>query len=208
MPGPIRKPSSRQSRGVRGSGGTRQLSPVPDVEVPDFPLQPDPRRVAELNTVRDRVANLQGQLAAVEDRRKRYRLKRELDKVQLVEATIALEVEQSADAEREFWRELWTAPQAVYWAENTAAVRELAMYVRWMIRAEYGDTKASGEARALSNALGINPTALLRLRAEIEHTDQVESTGRRRRQREAVQPEQGGNGKDEGGDPRAGLYAV
>jgi len=201
MPGPTRKPSSRQSRGVRGTGGTRTLAAVPNVEVPDFPLRPDPRRTAELDTLRDKVTNLEGQLLDCEDRRKRYRLRRELDKVQLAESLLALEVEQAADAERDYWLELWGTPQAVYWAENRAAIREVALYVRWMIRAEYGDQKASSEARALSNALGINPTALLRLRAEIENTEAIEDRGRRRRQQQAP-------AKAEPDDPRTGLYAV
>ena len=202
MPGPTYKPASRRSRA--GSGGVRTLSPVPEVDVPEFPLRPDPRLVAELETIRDQTGQLQAQLAAEVDRRKRYRIKRNLDRALIRQAELGLQVEEAAEAERDYWAELWRSPQSVYWSENSAAVREVALYVRWMIRAEYGDAKASSEARALSNALGINPTALLRLRAEIEHADAAESAGRRRRQREQPQQPQ----SDAGDDPRAGLYAV
>ena len=80
----------------------------------------------------------------------------------------------------------------------------MALYARWMVRAEQGDTKAAAEARQLSDRLGINPAALLKLRAEIENVDAVEDRGRRRRARTTE-----GQGKAEGGtDPRAGLFAV
>lgn len=204
-------PSSRRSRKGR-EGGLRTLSAVPAVDVPVWPLPADASQEAKLEQGRDRVAQLQADLEAEDDRRKTYRLRRMLEREQLELGIVELQLEQAADAEAAFWADLWAAPQAAMWAENPAAQREVALYVRWMVRAGQGDTKAAAEARALSDRLGINPAALLKLRAEIENVDAAEDRGRRRRQRrEPDAGETASAAPDEGtpeNDPRAGLWAV
>ena len=117
-------------------------------------------------------------------------------------ATLALQVEQADDLERALWGDLWSTPQAVLW-EESHALREVAQYVRWKVRAEQGDLKAAAEARALSDRLGLNPLALLRLRAEVERVEDAEDRGRRRRSTAAPAPRREGDD-----DPRSGLYAV
>lgn len=201
MPGPPPKRSSRRSRAAQG--GLRTLAAVPTTQAPDWPLSPDARLDATREMLRDLEAKLQQQLVDEEDRRKRYRIKNRLEKAQLELAMLQIQIEQAKDAEQAIWLDLWRTPQAVIWIENPASVREVALYVRWMVRAEQGDTRASSEARQLSNALGINPAALLRLRAEIEAVDAIEDRGRRRRERSAKHE---GTGADP--DPRGGLFAV
>jgi hypothetical protein len=120
----------------------------------------------------------------------------------MVVATLSLQLEQANDAEVALWDELWSIPQAVIWDEAQSA-REVAQYVRWKIRAEQGDLKAATEARQLSDRLGLNPLALLRLRAEIERTDEFEDRGQRRRE-SRPRPKR----ESDGDDPRSGLYAV
>lgn len=204
MPGPAPKPASRRSRASRG--GLRTLSAVSSVTAPEFPLAPDATQSATIEQLRDRVAATQASLEVETDRRRRYRQKKQLERDQIALGIIELQVRQAADYEAAMWADLWAAPQAAIWGENPATVRELALYVRWMIRAEQGDTKAASEARQLSDRLGINPAALLKLRAEIENVDAAEDRGRRRRERsEAVVPSGPRPGK---GDPRRGLFAV
>ncbi|SDT85163.1 hypothetical protein SAMN04488548_1162 [Gordonia westfalica] len=54
----------------------------------------------------------------------------------------------------------------VIWEESHTH-REVAQYVRWKVRAEQGDLKAAAEARQLSDRLGLNPLALMRLRPRL-----------------------------------------
>jgi len=151
---------------------------------------------------RDRVASLQVELEEAEDGRTKGRLRRDLNKQEMTVAQLTLQIEQAVDAETSLWADLWSTPQAVIWEESHAH-REVAQYVRWKVRGEQGDLKAAAEARQLSDRLGLNPLALMRLRAEIEHVDAAEDRGKQRRQRTAsgVKPKQGD-------DPRGGLYAV
>lgn len=195
-------PSVRNRRNK--TQGLRQLAAVPGATAPAWPLAGDAVLVAQVEALRDAVARGQAAAAAETDRRKRYRLARALERDQLALSVAEIQAEQAGDAEAAIWAELWKAPQAAIWAENSATTREVALYCRWMVKAEQGDTKAAGEARALSNVLGINPAALLRLRAEIENVDAVEDRGRRRRERTA--PDKPAT--DGKADPRSGLFAV
>lgn len=178
---------------------------MPDVATPPWPLRPDVYLIARQDHLTEKVAHLQSAIVDEADGRRRARIRRELDKAELELGIVRLQAEQVADAESAMWAELWTTPQAAIWAENPATVRELALYVRWMTRAEQGDNKASSEARQLSNVLGVNPAALLRLRAEIERADAAEDRGRRRRNR-ATSPDRNASGPPT--DPRGGLFAV
>ena len=91
------------------------------------------------------------------------------------------------------------------WEESSAG-REVAQYVRWKIRGEQGDLESAKEARMLSDRLGLNPLALLRLRLEIERVAEAEETSKRRRDRGAVGGES--RGPDDGEDPRSILSVV
>lgn len=201
MPGPAPKPSSRRSRKGR-DGGVRTLVPASDlcVVVPEFPLGANVGLSAQIEVARDLVARLQVDVDEVTDRRRRYSLNRKLEKTQLELAMLELQAEQVADLERSIWQGLWSTPQAQVWQDNPGCWRELGLYVRWMVAAEQGDTRAGTQARALSDSLGINPAALLRLRLEIEHVDEVVARGNARRQRASVPT---GQVVD---DPRAGLF--
>ena len=163
---------------------------------------------ARRDQLTDKVAQLQQLIVDEDDGRRRARLRRELDRAELELGIVRLQIEQASDAEAAMWVELWATPQAAIWAENPATVREVALYVRWMARAEQGDKQASSEARQLSNALGVNPAALLKLRAEIEQVDAAEDRGRRRRRRAAQEPEDGRKRDEPPADPRGGLFVV
>lgn len=157
-----------------------------------------------LELSRDRVAALQADLAGEDDGRAKARLRRELSKIEMTVAQLQLRVEQATDMETALWADLWSTPQAVIW-EEAHSHREVAQYVRWKVRAERGDLKAASEARMLSDRLGLNPLALLRLRAEVEHVEEAEDRGRRRRESPTQQRAQP---RKDGDDPRSGLYAV
>jgi hypothetical protein len=203
MPGPPPKhPSVRQRRNdvkkdfrvLTGREG----------EAPPWPLRPDVQQTATLELMQDRVARLQVEIEETTDGRKRGRLKRELDKLEPAALILKLQIEQAVDEEKELWTELWSFPQAQLWEENRSH-REVAQYVRWKVRAEQGDLAAGKEARMLSDRLGLNDLALLRLRAEVEHVDKAEDEGERRRERKAPAKSQGKKKPD---DPRGFLSAV
>lgn len=203
MPGPPPKHPSVRARRNNPKQDFRSLpSGGREGDTPPWPLQPDVAMTAMLEHARDKVAGLQVELDGADEGRTRSRLRRELDKNQLAVTHLQLQIEQAVDAEKALWAELWSTPQAVIWEESHAN-REVAQYVRWKVRAEQGELKAASEARQLSDRLGLNPLALLRLRAEVEHVDEVENRGKRRR--ESVDPKPPKRGPD---DPRGGLYAV
>ena len=185
MPGPPPKHPSTRARRNDPKKDFRVLSAEGrEGEVPEWPLLPDVGMQSLLEVQRDRIANLQVEIEGAEDGRTRGRLQRELNKLELSSAKLALEIEQAGDAEKALWADLWAMPQAVMWEESHAH-REVAQYVRWKIRAESGNLDAGKEARMLSDRLGLNPLALLRLRAEVEKTEEAEDRGERRRSKAA-----------------------
>lgn len=204
MPRAPKHPSVRGRRNA-ANAGFRSLPVGGRVgPVPVWPLADDVRRVAQLEDARDRVLDLQVRLEAESDARVKGRLRRDLSKYQLVAATVELQLEQARDAEVALWGDLWRMPQAVMWEESSAG-REVAQYVRWKIRGEQGDLESAKEARMLSDRLGLNPLALLRLRLEIERVAEAEETSKRRRDRGAVGGES--RGPDDGEDPRS-IFSV
>lgn len=185
MPGPAPKhPSVRQRRNDAKKDFRTLSSDGREGPPPAWPLGPDVALMAELEYATDQVAKLQVEYEEASDGRARGRIRRNLDKLEMQSARLKLTIEMSQDAEVELWNEMWATPQAVLWEESYAH-REVAQYVRWKIRGEQGDLKASIEARQLSDRLGLNPLALLRLRAEIEHVDEAEDKGEARRQKAA-----------------------
>lgn len=203
MPGPAPKHPSVRARRNDAKKDFRVLSSAGrQGATPPWPLQPDVTQTAMLELARDRVASLQVELEEAEDGRTKGRLRRDLNKQEMSVAQLSLQIEQANDAETALWADLWSTPQAVIWEESHAH-REVAQYVRWKVRGEQGDLKAAGEARQLSDRLGLNPLALMRLRAEIEHVDAAEDRGKARRAKAAPAPRSKG-----GDDPRGGLYAV
>lgn len=204
MSGPAPKHPSVRARRNDPKRDFRSLpSDGRDGETPAWPLLPDVLMSATLELARDRVASLQVDISGEDDGRAKGRLRRELNKHEMTVAQLTLQIEQAADLETALWSDLWSSPQAVIWEESRAH-REVAQYVRWKVRAEQGDLKAASEARQLSDRLGLNPLALMRLRAEVEHVDEVEDRGKRRRETPDRKPKSG----PEGDDPRSGLYAV
>lgn len=201
MPVPPKHPSTR----ARRNDPKKDFRSLPAAgrtgAPPAWPLQPDVATASRLEHGRDRIASLQVELEQAEDGRTRGRLRRELNKLEISTAQLALQIEQAVDAEVALWAELWAMPQAVLWEESHAA-REVAQYVRWKIRAEQGDLEAAKEARMLSDRLGLNPLALLRLRAEIERVEEAEDRGSKRR---TSTKSEAAKAKQKTKDPRANL---
>lgn len=204
MPGPAPKHPSTVARRNNPKAGFRSLPAGGRTGVaPAWPLQVDVALMAELEFHRDRVAGLQVELEAAEDGRSRGRVRRALDKAQMEAGRLEFVVAQAPDAEVALWEELWSTPQAIIWEESYAH-REVAQYVRWKIRGEQGDLRASAEARQLSDRLGLNPLALMRLRTEIEHADEATDKGDQRRQSRAPAKKTTARKKS----ARSSLYAV
>lgn len=199
--GPAPKhPSVRARRNDSKAGFTVLPAAGRQGPAPAWPLLPNPGMVARFEQARDKIIALQVELDDAVDGRARGRLRRQINELELVVATLSLQIEQATDAEVSLWAELWATPQAVVW-EASRSQREVAQYVRWKIQAEQGDLKAAPEARQLSDRLGLNPLALTRLRLEIERAEEAEDRGEQRRSRPA-------SPKRPSGDPRATLRDV
>lgn len=205
MPGPAPKHPSVRARRNNPKANFRTLDPEARIgkDTPPWPLADD-LRTAELELTRDRIARTQAELAECTDGRSKGRLRKTLNQLEMSAATLELQLEQARDMEVSLWDALWMMPQADMWEESHAG-REVAQYVRWKIRGEQGDLDAAKEARMLSDRLGLNPLALIRLRAEIERANEAEDRGRRRRGAQP-KPEEGKPGAAESRDPRGGLF--
>jgi hypothetical protein len=174
-------------------------------KAPAWPLRPDVKMTAEHQLALDRVASLQVEVEGAEDGRTKGRLRRNLAAAELTAATLALQIEQATDAERELWAELWSTPQATMWEASAAFARMLAQFVRWNIKAEQGDLKAAAEARARYQDFGLTPKTLTALKVEIERADEAETRGSQRRAAKApAAPSAGGDRPD----PRGRLRSV
>jgi hypothetical protein len=172
-------PSIRSRRRSSKSAGFRIVAGISG-EAPKWPIFADVGLVAQVDVLTRRIAGLWDESSAAADGRIRARINREINRLEPQLAQLSRQVELQESAEKALWSELWAMPQAVLWQESHS-YREVAQYVRWKIRGESGDLKASVEARMLSDRLGLNPLALLRLRAEIERVDEAEHQGTQRR---------------------------
>lgn len=201
MPGPPPKaPGTRARRNASPAivylpaGGRRG-------ETPPWPLLPDVAMQVQANLADDKAERIRDEMNDVDDKRVLRRLERELDKAIQTATVLNQQIEQMRAVEHDLWAELWATPQAEMW-EKLAWTREVAQYVRWKVRGEMGDLDAAKEARAWSDRLGLNPLAMLRLRFEIERTDEAAARGARRREEAAKRPR-----PTKGDDPRTLLSA-
>lgn len=168
---------------------------------PPWPLLDDIKMQVEAQLAEDRAERLRDEMNDVEDKRTLRRLERELDKALQRSAILNAQIDQQREIENDLWAELWSTPQAAMW-ERLAWTREVAQYVRWKVKGEMGDLDAAKEARAWSDRLGLNPLAMLRLRFEIERTDEAVERGARRRSQNPPAPR-----APQGEDPRSLLSA-
>lgn len=172
-------------------------------KAPDWPLPADAGAMQTKITAEMRAERIRDELNDETDRRKIGRLERQLDAALGEAAALKRVLEAQEEMELELWSELWSTPQATMW-EKYGWYREVAVYVRWQIKAELGDLDAAKEARQWSDRLGLNPLAMLRLRWQVEQTNEAEDRGKARRRRPAA-PKQPSK---PAADPRSILHAV
>jgi hypothetical protein len=205
--GPPPKPASTRARRNAAPQTTKLAAGGrTSKRTPAWPLEPDVHLTVEKKMAAARIKELRAELAnfdgTVIEMRKR---ERELASVARRLAVVTAQLQQLARMERKLWAELWKTPQAAMW-EQLAWSREVAQYVRFKIRGESGDLDAAKEARQWSDRLGLNPLAMLRLRWEIERTEDAEQRGRQRRERPAAPAK--ADGKKPAADPRGFLSVV
>ncbi|SDT86237.1 hypothetical protein [Gordonia westfalica] len=124
MPGPAPKHPSVRARRNNPKKDFRSLpSEGREGATPEWPLLPDVNASAMLEVARDRVASLQVELEGEDDGRAKGRLRRDLNKNELLVAQLQLQIEQATDAEKALWADLWSTPQAVIWEESIRIVR-------------------------------------------------------------------------------------
>lgn len=82
------------------------------------------------------------------------------------------------DREVELWNELWTTPQAAAWATMPYMHRTVAMYVRYVVRAEDLDAPANVMTTALrmADTVGLTVSGLAGLGWVIDNDDIVVRT--------------------------------
>ena len=198
---PPKPPGTRARRNAAPQTTTLPAGGRGGRKAPAWPLRADAGLALQKATADQTVGRLRAQLDDCQDRRTVTRLERELDAALASASALGEQLAAQAEMESDLWVELWGTPQAAMW-EKLAWSREVAQYVRWKIRGELGDLDAAKEARQWSDRLGLNPLAMLRLRWEIERTDEAESRGRQRRERPAPPK------PSDGVDPRTLLRAV
>lgn len=99
-----------------------------------------------------------------------------------------------SERELAMWKDLWHLPVAVQW-EKYGWFHEVAMYCRWMLKAEQLNEAAAREARMLSDRLGLNPAAAQRYGWVVEARDPApvsllsQSAGSARQRVQAVDPD-------------------
>jgi hypothetical protein len=200
--GPAPKPAGTRSR----RNATVPMTSLPvggrgRKRAPNWPLPGDIGMKIRQELAAEDALRLEQELVECEDGRTRRRLQGQLDRAKATSRTLAEQIKREERLERELWRDLWRTPQADIW-EKLAWDREVAQYARWKVRGELGDLDAAKEARQWSDRLGLNPLAMLRLRWEIERTEDAEARGERRRGPVGQPPAR------TGGDPRAILHSV
>jgi hypothetical protein len=201
---PPKPPGTRARRNAAPQTTTLPALGRRGKKAPEWPLRADASATRMQMAAELRVQRLRDELNATSDRRKVGRLERQLDMALSEAEALERQLAEQAELELALWVELWTTPQATMW-ERYGWYREVATYVRWQIKNELGDLDAAKEARQWSDRLGLNPMALLRLRWQIEQTDEAEQRGKTRRQSAAAGEKPPAR---KAADPRAALYAV
>lgn len=195
---PPKPPGTRQRRNATVS--TMRLSAAGRKgKCPPWPLPDDIQSAVLLELLEAKIEMLQEKRETCSPR-SRAKVERDLDAAMMKATVLDRQITAQRESEVALWTELWSTPQAEAW-EKLGWLRDVAQYVRHKVRGEMGSLDDAKEARQWSDRLGLNPLAMLRLRWEMERTDEAEHRGRQRRERPTP-------AKKASGDPRRALSAV
>ena len=126
---------------------------------PKWPLIPDIVMTARHAVAAAKVRSLEYEY---EDKQT-DEIERKLDAARERLAILKAQLAAQRKLEAALWSDLWHTPQAAAW-ERLDWTRDVAQYVRHKVLGELGELKDAQEARQWSDRLGLNPTAMLRLR--------------------------------------------
>lgn len=136
-------------------------------DTPGWPLIADVTLTVRRDVALAKVEQLQDERADLEaEGRPTGHLDRRIDTALTAAQIAERQLAAQADLEATLWRDLWRTPMAVQW-EALGWTRDVAQYVRHKVLGELGELDQAKEARAWSNALGLNPSALQRLRWQV-----------------------------------------
>lgn len=93
-------------------------------------------------------------------------LERRLDKALELQLITDRQLDAQRGLEAGLWADLWALPQAAEW-DRLGWTRDVAQYVRHKVLGELGELEHAKEARVWSDRLGLNPTAMQRLRWQV-----------------------------------------
>lgn len=93
----------------------------------------------------------------------------------------------ATDREGAVWADLWRTPQAAQWAREAWRWRSIAMYVRWLTRAEDPEATAATitAAQRLADQIGMTPAGLKENGWLIVADDSAENPEQQQRQTSA-----------------------
>lgn len=166
--GPAPKDSDQRARRNVTFAMTKLPAEGRQGPAPKWPLIDDIQMRAQVKTGQARIREVLKELDDCSDGRSRNRLNRELGRLQEYIAVLREKLRAQRRLEIGMWRDMWATPQAVQW-ELLGWSRDVATYVRHKVLGELGDLASAKEARLWSDRLGLNPTAMLRLRWQVEH---------------------------------------
>lgn len=176
--GPTPKPAGQRAR--RNATYATTLLPAAGRpgRAPKWPLPPDRSLSVAITVGEQQVEQLEDEVDQADGARARAGARRRLNAAieKLARDRIVAELQQ--DEEARIWRDLWRTPQAVEW-ERLRWNREVARYVRHVVKGEGGSLEDSREARQLADRIGLTPAAMLRLRWAVTAEFGAPAPGRR-----------------------------
>jgi hypothetical protein len=134
---------------------------------PAWPLIPDVATTVRRDLAVAKAEQLQADRSDLEAQGKPTgAIERRIDQALMAAEIAERQLAAAAGLEAALWADMWRTPMAVQW-EVLGWTRDVAQYVRHKVLGELGELDHAKEARAWSNALGLNPSALQRLRWQV-----------------------------------------
>lgn len=163
--GPLPKPNPRRRNAtVAMTELPAEGRPGPP---PPWPMIPDVVLTARRDLAAAKVEQLQDERRELQAEGKATGLlERRLDKALEIQLITDRQLAAQRDLEAGLWVDLWALPQAVQW-QALGWTRDVAQYVRHKVLGELGELEHAKEARVWSDRLGLNPTAMQRLRWQV-----------------------------------------
>lgn len=173
MPGPAPKHPDHRARRNATVAMTRLYARTG--RPPAWPLGADVELDTQIELLKLEIKDVDNEIEWEGAARRRAALRRSRDRKVKRQRELEAMRKAASRLEKEIWKDLWKTPQSTQW-EKRGWFREVALFARHQAKAESGSLEDAKEARAREDRLGLNDTAMLRLRWEI--ADEAEAAPR------------------------------